>query len=96
MTPAMDAALGNLLLMGIGIALLYAYKIVGSRYVENYRQEFFENHGQRMGWDVFWMIATCGRGAPVMFVILLPVIGWLLIVIGLGNFAAVLLGAWWH
>ena len=78
-----DAFLGNLLLIAIGAGLIYAFRLVGPRYLEEYQQEFFERPGQRMGWDVFWMILTRGGGAPVTFVFWLPVVGVILIISGL-------------
>jgi hypothetical protein len=80
MPPVLDRALAHLLLIVIGVALIYAAKQFGAWYRPRYEEEFRQNAGQRMGWDVLWMIVT--RRAPILYVFFGPLLGWILIALG--------------
>ena len=90
MSDITDAFLGYSLLICIGVALICAYRFIGPQVYEEYRQQFFENPAKRMGWDVFWMILTRGGCAPVTFVMWLPILGFILIIVGLGKLVGIL------
>jgi hypothetical protein len=80
MTPALDKLLANVFLVVIGLLIVYASKAFGAWYRPRYEQEFRENRGERMGWDVLWMILT--RRAPILYVFVGPILGWFIAGIG--------------
>jgi hypothetical protein len=75
-TPSDKRAVAAIVLILLGMLWLYVACLFAAWYRPRYEQEFRENPPQRMGWDVFWMIAT-GR-APILYAFIAP-LGWFLI-----------------
>jgi hypothetical protein len=88
----LDRALAYALLMGIGVAIIYAAKRFDGWYRPRYGKEFRDNPGQRMGWDVLWTLAT--QRSPIVFAFWGPLFGWLLIVLGGVALADLLIRNW--
>ena len=80
MSPVLDKLLAHVLLVAIGLLIVYASKAFGAWYKPRYEREFYERPGERMGWDVLWMLLT--RRAPILYVFVGPILGWLITVVG--------------
>lgn len=80
MTPVLDQLLGNVLVVVIGLLIVYASKTFGTWYRPRYEREFYERPGERMGWDVLWVLLT--RRAPILYVFVGPILGWFITGIG--------------
>jgi hypothetical protein len=92
MTPVLDKLLAHVLLVAIGLLIVYASKAFGAWYRPRYEREFYERPGERMGWDVLWMILT--RRAPILYVFVGPILGWFVTGIGLVQLIDLAIESW--
>ena len=81
--PAQGRLEASIFLLFLGFVVVYGAKLFSEWYRPKYEQEFRQNPGERMGWDVLWMIVT--RRAPVVYVFLSP-LGWFFIGLGFVQF----------
>ena len=92
MTPLLDKLLAHVLLVAIGLLIVYASKLFAAWYRPKYEREFYESPGQRMGWDVLWMILT--RRAPILYVFVGPILGWFITGLGVVQLIDLALKSW--
>jgi hypothetical protein len=80
-----DRLLAHVFLVAVGLLIVYASKRFGAWYRPRYEEEFRRAPGERMGWDVLWMIVT--RRAPILHVFAGPLLGWFLVGFGIVQLA---------
>jgi hypothetical protein len=77
----LDRLLAHVALVLIGLLIVYASKTFGTWYRPRYEQEFRDNPGQRMGWDVLWTILA--HRAPILYAVVGPILGWFITGVGI-------------